>query len=253
MIQGAMGQGKTSSLVQLMCMLDQAHAFDIVYYFSPTARLDDKARLLIEGRHKYLIKAYEDFALETWKSCVDETKSLLSQYREYQRISKVYQKFVKGNCNVEALSMDENLLLYERDYQPPKPPFKHGKVPSFCFIFDDLVGHRELYAATPRGPVAKWLLMSRHLKTSIIFLVQTWHNTLNRQLRNQVSVYILFSNKSLSLKRQIAEELSAYCSVDELVKLWDAATENKYDFLLIDVRNREAMFRRNFDEVLTIE
>jgi hypothetical protein len=93
--------------------------------------------------------------------------------------------------------------------------------------------------------------MSRHLKTSILVCSQVFQGGLSKQLRANCNVFALLANKSIDCKKAIAAELSSYVSLDDRIQLWDLATEEPHAFLLIDVRNRARMFRKNWDLVLS--
>jgi hypothetical protein len=252
MLQGSLGLGKTTAMCELVTLLDEGGSVDKIFYFSPTADLDSKAKLLIEGIHGYEIETFEDLTATTWKACVDETKAILQKWRDYKRLSKIWRRFEAAHYDTDRLPYDEALELYERDFHPPEPPYPHGLTPSFLFLFDDLIGNPILCRPNPRGDFAKWWLMSRHLKTSILVCSQVFQGGLSKQLRANCNVFVLLANKSLDAKKAIAAELSSYVTLEQLIKLWDLATAEPHAFLLIDVRNRERMFRKNWDTVLAM-
>jgi hypothetical protein len=65
MLQGSLGLGKTTVMCELVHLLDEGRSLDKIYYFSPTAQLDGKSKLLIEGQHNYEIETFEDLTLTT--------------------------------------------------------------------------------------------------------------------------------------------------------------------------------------------
>jgi hypothetical protein len=254
MLQGSLGLGKTTAMCEWVQMLEQGvggvGSIDKIFYFSPTAALDGKAKLLIEGPHTYEIEVFEDLTLDNWRACVEETKAKLQQWRDYKRLAQVWRRFVRAKYDPEAIPYDEALELFERGFQPPEPPYKHGLTPNFLFLFDDLIGNPILCKPNPRGEFSKWWLMSRHLKTCILVCSQVFQGGLSKQLRANCNVFVLLANKSQDAKKSIATELSSYISLEGLVALWDKATEEPHSFLLVDVRNKQRMFRRNWDEVM---
>lgn len=197
MLQGSLGLGKTTAMVELVTLLDQGHSIDNIFYFSPTAQLDGKAKLLIEGGHRYEIETFEDLTVANWSACVDQTKAVLQKWRDYKRLAKIWRRFEAAHFDPDRLAFDEALELYERDFQPPEPLYPHGMTPSFLFLFDDLIGNAILCRPNPRGDFAKWWLMSRHLKTSILVCSQVFQGGLSKQLRANCNVFVLLANNSL--------------------------------------------------------
>lgn len=256
MIQGSLGTGKTTILCEWIQMLDEelkpgVGSIDKIFYFSPTAKLDSKARLLIDGKHNYEIEVFDDFNMTIFNECCGEVNGVMEKWIMFKKLMKLWKKFVARNYDVDRMSYQEILTLEEMDFKAPDPPYKHGLTPSFVWVFDDLVGNKDLYKPSPRGDFSKWLLMSRHLKCSTIFLSQVFQGGLAKQLRGNLNVIALLRNKSVDAKKSIAMELSSFIEPEKLVELWDYATEKDHDFFLIDVRSKERQFRRNWDEVLS--
>jgi hypothetical protein len=85
-----------------------------------------------------------------------------------------------------------------------------------------------------------------------MFLSQAYKSGVPRQLRNNLSMGIFFANKSCKVKEEVAEEMSAFISVEDFISMWDLSTEEPHGMFLIDFDSAkpEYRFRKNFDTLI---
>ena len=254
LIWGSSGQGKTTALLEMLTIYNREGSIDNVYLFSPTYRMDPKQKLIGELPGKqYEFDAIEHYSDEALTGIITGIKGRVERHRYWVRYNEAYKKFVACRSEKELtkrLTADDFLLLQERDFEPLEPVCKHGQFPQSMLIFDDLAGNSKLFTSNGKGVLGQFLILARHWGTSIIVLSQT-RTCLNKQLRSNLNTLVLFRCKSKSIQSCIADEFCSYCSEDEFVSMWDTATTEPNDFFLVDLRDREKMFRKNWDCVLS--
>jgi hypothetical protein len=251
-IIGSRGSGKTTALVRMLKAYFRHHSFDKLYLYCPTIKSDPKYGALTRSaeRHKLKVTVHETFSESLFDAAVEEIESDLEEYRAEQKYAKVYNHWAsKGPDN---MSIDDLDMLEREDYSPPpKSKWKYG-TPTTLLIFDDLVGNRDLYRSDAKGPVASFAIRHRHQHTSMIFLTQTYHNGVPRQLRSNLSLLILFANKNDALRKEIALEFSSFVPWQRFLEMWEHATGGaKHSFFLVDfdASDPSLRFRRGFDQI----
>jgi hypothetical protein len=256
---GSRGSGKTNAVLNLIFHYDRVKFFDKIYFFSPTFRNDPKYQLLeeegAEGERKrkhYDLHVYQTYTNEIFADVLKEIREDMEEYKRCEKLKKTYEKFKKAK-RLDQLTEDEILDLYELDFQPPECRFE--RPPTSLLIFDDLVGNRDLYRADSKGTINSFVILHRHLLCSVLFVSQIWKNAVPRQIRNNLSLFMLFGNKSEAIKREVAEEVSSYIKPEEFMALWDKACEPPHSFFKIDLDGKkEDRFTRNFgDKIISDE
>jgi hypothetical protein len=161
----------------------------------------------------------------------------------------VWHKFCR--TDVDGLTIDELWMLEEMGFQKPTTDYKHGH-PSYCVCFDDLIGSKTVYSANCKGATSSFFILHRHLSCSVFLLSQVMANGIPRQIRSNISLFILFACKSDTLRKAIAEEVAFKVSPDKLLEVWDFATGDAHSFLMVDsdTSDNRLMFRKNFTELI---
>lgn len=250
-IVGSRGSGKTTALVRMLKTYFRVHSFDKLILFCPTLRADPKYKALVESakRHKLVVDTHEVFDDALFEGVVNKINADIEEEKDERAYAEVYHRCVvnEGPCSADDLA-----LLEKSDYEePPKPKWKRG-TPTTVLIFDDLVGNRDLYRSDAKGPVASFAIRHRHHHTSMIFLTQTYHNGIPRQLRSNLSLLILFANKNDALRKQIAAEFSSFVPLQRFLDMWDTATSTAaHHFFMcdFDASDPRLRFRKNFDQI----
>lgn len=115
-------------------------------------------------------------------------------------------------------------------------------------VFDDMVLTKK------QNDIEEYFIRSRKLNISVVYISQSYFK-IPKIIRSNVNYIIL---KKLSSSRDIALILTDYTLAldrDNIIKLYRDATNDKIDFLMIDIDNfdRNKIFRKNFTEFYTIE
>ena len=245
---GGRGQGKTTALINEIAAYGAERVFDKLYMFSPTLHNDPKYSLLKNDKY-YDLKTYTSYTDEIFRDVLDEIKDDIAKWKEYEEDMKLWKRYKKAK-RIEDLSDQDVLDLYLSNFTEPEAPFR--KFPCSLLVFDDLAGNRELYRSDSKGLFNSFVILHRHLGCSCIFLSQIFHNAVPRQIRTNISSWVLFQNRNAGLKKQIAEELCGAVSPETFLDLWDTACKDDHDFFMIDTDSKDKKFRyrRNLNDLL---
>lgn len=258
-IFGSRGAGKTTAMINLIRAYQRPGvppAWDHIIIFSPTAKKDPKYKALEEQltTKDTLVELIEDFTLTKFMDFVKYMDAETKNYETKKLAVTAYKKFKEKDMDVSKLKEDELLALYAYDFEPDgktKNMYKHGR-PSFCMVFDDLIGEKLVYSTTGTNWVSKFALRHRHYNCTMMFLAQSWQNGIPRQIRHNLSLAIFFRVISPQLKKDVAAEMSSFISEQEFIELWDEATQDLHGYFLIDfAAPPELKFRMNLDHVFT--
>ena len=246
---GGRGTGKTTALINIMKSYEAAKTFDKVYVFSPTLHNDPKYDLIAKGTAK--LSTFTSYSDEIFRDVLDEIKDDIAEWKEYAEDAKIWRRYTRTK-KVEDLSDTDMLALYMMDFQEPVKPF--AKFPCSLLVFDDLVGNKELYRSDSKGIFNSFVILHRHLCCSVIFLSQIFHNAVPRQIRTNISSWLLFANRNAKLKKEVAEELCGSISPEAFLALWDEATRDEHSFFMIDTdaKDKRFRYRRNLNELLVL-
>jgi len=245
---GSRGSGKSSALINFVKLYAGHHFWDKVIVCSPTFWNDPKLAQLVDDRYESQIVT--DVNHETVADIIESIKDDIDEFKLYQDYTKLWARMMKAkdlDAYLSRANPEDVALLMENDYQPPTTRFKHG-MPTTLWICDDLVGERSIY----NNPMLnKFLLQHRHYLTSVLFAVQVWKGGVPRGIRNNLSLALLFTNKSKPVRMEVAEELSAFISPERFIALWDFCCTEPHDFCMINWDDKNHRFRKNFDQIIT--
>jgi hypothetical protein len=253
-IVGSRGSGKTNCMINLIKHYDKAGFFSKVYMFSPTSFGNDpKYQLLEDGRHTFEYKKNPTYSDDIFKEVLQEIKSDIEEYKDWEKKHKLYKKFMKhGHKRMTPEEMLEIELMMVDEETVEEPECRWKQMSSSLLIFDDLVSNTELYKTTPRGIFYNFAILHRHLLSSLLFCVPTWNGAAPGQIRGNLSLAILFNLKP-EIKKQVADEMCADMSEDTFIEMWNTAFVNQWDFFMINYdAPKHLRFRKNFDSIFVL-
>ena len=245
---GSRGSGKSSALINFVKLYASQHFFDKVIVCSPTFFNDPKLAQLVDDR--YESQVVTEVNKETVADIIADIKADIEEYKKHEKYVKVWDRMMKAkdlDAFLSKAAPEDIALLMEHDYQPPTTRFKYG-MPTTLWICDDLVGEKAIYN---NPSFNKFLLQHRHYLTSVLFAVQVWKGGVPRGIRNNLSLALLFTNKSKPVRMEIAEELSAFIAPERFIELWDFCCTEPHDFLMINWDDPKHRFRKNFDQIIS--
>lgn len=253
-VVGSRNSGKTTTIIKILKLYIKSKSYDKIFWWSPTARREPKMKAFIEQSSKDVpIEIFDTFNEGEFSQLLDWFKAEIDEYRRYKKQLVVWEKF-KRCKSVDELSHDELIMLEEMEWKKPMTTYKHGH-PSWALVWDDVIGQKNVFSPTCRGVTSNFWILHRHLSCSVFILSQIVANGIPRQIRGNISLWILFSCKSEKLKKDVAEELAFKVEPERFLRIWDFATQEPHSFLLADYDcpDERFMFRRNLTDAILME
>ena len=188
-----------------------------------------------------MIKKYcksKDIEFQGFTSLTEDGENIL------QTLVEQLQKEKPEDEEEEDKPKMKSIILCDSDEEdkPKKRKYKY-RVPEYLFILDDLSTELNTPAVTAL------LKKNRHFKSKIIISNQYW-NDLSKSGRKNLDYMIIFGAQPKEKMLEMHKELDLSTSFDKFYEIYKYATEERYNFLYIDVVNEE--YRRNFNIKLTI-
>ena len=232
LISSSRGSGKSWKLLELMKMYDNADTFDTINFFCPTLNADPKYEMLNDFKAE--VNTFDDYDDKVMEDLIKTQDNKIEKYHGEKDKLKIWKRWNRG-VPLEQFTPLEVMYLNEHDFQQPRTEFPLGE-PSCIFIFDDLMGNTDLYGSQNRKgfDFKKFAIKHRHHRASLLFSTQAFKGGVPKGIRNNLSMLLLGANKSPAIKKEIADEVSAYVSRDDFVEMWDRATEDPYSFYMVD-------------------
>ena len=250
-VVGSRNSGKTTTALKMLKMYVKHKTYDKIFWWSPTAKREAKIQAFMkECEGKCEIEIKDTFNEVEFIQLQDWFRAEIDEYRYYKKKLEVWNKFRKVK-SADDMSMEELVMLDEMEWEKPKTEYKNG-FPSWALIWDDEIGNKSVFSPTCKGTTSKFWILHRHLSCSVFILSQIVANGIPRQIRGNISLWILFSCKSDKLKKEVAEELAFKVPPEKMLEMWEFATKDRHDFLMCDYDcpDEEYMFRRNFTDVI---
>ena len=257
---GSKGSGKTYSVVKLLKNYEKYPIYDAdgnkltmrVIVFCPT--INSSANPIYESlKHldeNDIILDYSDDKLLDKLQEIEDEKKFIEDYKEYLT---VWKKYMKIDEDMSLLHHDELLILSKFDFTDPenmkKPEYKHPRI-NFL-IFDDLVGDAHAFKKS-HSALNNLTIKHRHLQCNLIFTTQ-YIKAIPPTIRRNLDIFIIFKFANVkSVTEQIYPEISGIIKEEEFELLFDHATENKHNALIIDQTSKQNIFKLNWDVALKI-
>jgi len=257
---GSKGSGKTYSVVKLLKNYEKYPIYDSdgnklvmrVIVFCPT--IHSAANPIYETL-KYLneediILDYSDYKLLDKLQEIEQEKQFIQEYNEYV---EVWKKYMKIDEDMGLLTHDELLILSKFDFTDPenmrKPEFKHPRI-NFL-VFDDLVGDANAFKKS-HSAINNLCIKHRHLQCNLLFTTQ-YIKAIPPVLRRNLDIFVIFKFANIqSVIEQIYPEISGIIKEEDFEILFEYATKDKHNALIIDQTSKQNIFKLNWDVALKI-
>ena len=255
---GSKGSGKTYSLVKLLKNYEKYPIYDSeghklemrVILFCPTAH--SVANPIYESL-KYLneddiILDYSDEKLLDKLHEIEEEKQFIEEYNQYLT---VWKKYMKIDEDMSLLTHDELLILSKFDFSDPeymrKPEFKYPRI-NFL-VFDDLVGDPHAFKKS-HSALNNLCIKHRHLQCNMIFTTQ-YIKAIPPVIRRNLDIWVIFKFANVqSVVEQIYQEISGIIKEEAFEALFEYATKDRHNALIIDQTSKQNVFKLNWDIAL---
>ena len=180
---------------------------------------------------------------------MEEVKKELEESKEYKEYKRVWAKFKK--CKVKELADDECVLLMKYDFQAfedlPEPKFPNGFL--LHWIVDDMLGSNIF--KNGRSQFTNLCIRNRHLIPGNIIIASQSIMAVPKTIRLNSNLIVMFkfANKQAVIE-DIYPVVSAYITEEKLMELYEYATAEPHDALVIDATSNKIVFKKNFDKLL---
>lgn len=252
---GSRGSGKTFKLVKLIKMYETEGLYykgrlrdQRVILCCPTA---DANPVYTALKHLDLEDIHTNYTDQKLQEILDSVKHEKEESEKYQRRLKVWRRFVACK-KTDNMSPDDLLELHGMGFEPPeKPRYPNGPAVTHL-ICDDLQGSSLFKSGL--NPFVNLCLKNRHLGINVYIACQQIKGC-NKSIRSNVSLFCLFryGNQKM-VQEDVYPEVSGLVTPEQFLELYEHATQNPHDALVIDFSMpRERRFKLNFEKVLTLE
>jgi type I site-specific restriction endonuclease len=254
---GARGSGKTHSAVNWAKKLQDSGSLDRIFVMSPTYYSNpifSVLNILPEDVYGQDISMAMD-ELEDIISAVEEEGE---SYRKELQQKRVFEKFEKID-DINKLDDDEIFTLMDLNFEKPIPKYGHYKPRAMLLIIDDM-SHSPILSNAKSNKMINLLLRNRHIGgvgigLNIFILTQSLKNGLPKVARGNLSQIVLYKSYNEDAIKDFYDEMIGHkMSYDKFKKLYEFATEQPHDFLLVDFNRKKGhpFFRKNFDTEIKI-
>jgi len=140
----------------------------------------------------------------------------------------------------------EGLKIQEINKEGMPDLDKFDKTKNNLIVMDDLVGERN------QKPMEDFFLRARKKGCSLVYITQSYYQV-PKMIRNNLTYLIIKQISSMKNLVMISREYDLGLDKQDLINMYEDATENKAGFLMIDLEaNPKEKFRKNFDEIYEI-
>jgi ABC-type dipeptide/oligopeptide/nickel transport system ATPase component len=137
------------------------------------------------------------------------------------------------------------MMEYDKDGLPPLD--KLNKEQQTLLVMDDLVNERD------QSGMCDFFLRARKKNCSLVYISQSYY-AVPKFIRNNMTYLIIKQISSLKNLTMIAREFDINLSKDTLVKIYEDATKDKQNFLLMDLEGKPSeRFRKSFNEIYELD
>jgi len=260
---GTRGQGKTTSIVNLVREAYNRGYYDRVIVITPTYHSNKELwNILPEG------SLSDDDIFEPDVLCLKYTKDIINAEREewelFLKQKELYEKFhndmkhkqIKNIRSEQLMAYYEMGLLDDPSMERPTWKYRTEQAPRIAVIIDDSVGTDLMNKRT--AGLTKFIIAHRHwgkgLGCSVFMLVQSYccHEGVSRAIRENTCLLLLWKVKDKNQRAKIIEEAGLDVSEEQFLGMLDHCISEPYGFLTVDFQPKapEQQFRKCFKTFL---
>lgn len=217
----------------------------------------------IKNKYNKLIKKlYRDGEKKMDKEDMYYIKSMQN------KIDQFYQNLINIKNELNVPSPYVAFMLEKKPHVPdhivrtilgnrytPNGPWYYPKIsllrPCPLLFIDDAI-YTPIYSLSPTNPLVNLTMRHRHLDLSIEFATQAFKSQ-PKILRQNTKQFMIFRTKDMTVLNAIYDEIGAYITKDDFMKLYTEHVIDRNDFLIIDTTAKDVstMFRKGWDIILT--
>ena len=164
----------------------------------------------------------------------------------------MWAKFKKEK--VKNLTDDECELLMKYDFEDfediPAPKFPDGFL--FHWVIDDMIGSNIF--KNGRSAFTNLVIRNRHVLPGNIIIATQAIMQIPKTIRLNANLIVMFK---FANKKNVIEDIhpvvSAYVTEEKLLELYEYATSEPHDALVIDSTSSKIIFKKNFNIILKFD
>jgi hypothetical protein len=256
---GARGSGKTYLLTKLLktfeekkCYKDGTEIPQRIILISPTAHSDSNQIFKSLSNLDWDMDVIIEYSDDILKNKMEEVKKDLLESKEYKEYKRVWAKFKKEK--VKNLTDDECELLMKYNFEKfediPAPKYPDGFL--LHFVIDDMIGSNIF--KNGRSAFTNLVIRNRHVIPGNIIIATQAIMQIPKTIRLNANLIVMFK---FANKKNVIEDIhpvvSAYVTEEKLLELYEYATSEPHDALVIDGTSSKIVFKKNFDKLLVFE
>ena len=233
------------------CYKDGKEVPQRIVLISPTAHSDSNVIFKSLKNLDWDIDVLTEYSDEILKDKIKEIKKDIDEAKEYKEYEKCYKKFKK--VNIDKLTDDECELLYKYDFEKfediPEPKYPNGFL--LHWVIDDMIGSNIFKHG--KSAFTNLVTRNRHVIPGNIIIATQAIMQIPKTIRLNSNLIVLFkfANKKHVIK-DIHPVVSAYVTEDQLMELYEYATAEAHNALVIDGTSSKIIFKKNFDKILEL-
>jgi hypothetical protein len=195
---------------------------------------------------------FHEYSDDILKNKMEEVKKDLLESKEFKEYKRVWAKFKKEK--VKNLTDEECELLVKYDFEAfednPKPKYPEGFL--VHWIVDDMIGSNIF--KNGRSAFTNLVIRNRHIIPGNIIIATQSIMQIPKTIRLNANLIVMFkfANKK-SVMEDIHPVVSAYVTEEKLMELYEHATNEAHDALVIDGTGSKIVFKKNFNIILKFE
>ena len=256
---GARGSGKSFLATKLLKTLEKKGIYEKgkkipmrTILLSTTAHSDSNKILKNLKSIDWDTDVIEEHNDEVLKDKIEELKEDLENANDYKKYREVWIKFKKIN-DVDELTEEEMILLNKYNFIPlkelPKPKYPEGFITTL--FVDDMVG-TNLFK-NGRSYFTNLCIRHRHSPAPINIIITTQSIMMvSKTIRINANLIALFkfANKKIILN-DLYPNISSYITEQEFEDIYNYATKDPHNALIIDTTKGKLILKQNFDKLLS--
>jgi hypothetical protein len=256
---GARGSGKTYLLTKLLktfeekkCYKDGTETPQRIILISPTAHSDSNQIFKSLKNLDWDVDVITEYSDIILKDKMEEVKKELEESKEFKEYKRVWTKFKK--VKVKDLTDDECELLMKYNFEDfeniPVPKYPDGFL--VHWVIDDMIGSNIF--KNGRSAFTNLVIRNRHVLPGNIIIATQSIMQIPKTIRLNANLIVMFkfANKK-SVMEDIHPVVSAYVTEEKLMEIYEYATAEPHDALVIDGTSSKIVFKKNFDKLLVFE
>jgi hypothetical protein len=218
---------------------------------SPTAHSDSNVIFKSLKNLNWDLDVLTEYSDEILKDKIKEIKKDIDEAKEYKEYEKCYKKFKK--VSIDKLTDDECELLYKYDFEEfkniPEPKYPNGFL--LHWVIDDMIGSNIF--KNGKSAFTNLVTRNRHVIPGNIIIATQAIMQIPKTIRLNSNLIVLFK---FANKKQVIDDIhpvvSAYVTEDQLMELYEYATSEAHNALVIDGTSSKIIFKMNFDKILEL-